>query len=145
MDARFLFLGLLANIAGVLSLFAWSTIQYAVILVLLSAGVVSASLLTCVGLLKRGFISADAVGGILLANSPIWLFGVSFLWGSIEDYNESLSFCEDYKFGVSSALPRCEQAQAYLYMIWLLSASLSISAIVGVVSLLHLRKLSEKD
>ena len=147
MDARFLLFGLLANLTEV-GLVFWGPVLAAqdIIVLLLGTTVTIVSfVLTVIGLLRKGFVSADAVGLLIFGNSPIWVFGFMDVIWSMVGYYEELSRCQEYSVGITSALYDCQQAQYDLYLFWQFVVSLTIAAVVTFVLLFRLRTLSMQN
>ncbi len=109
MDTRFLLFGLLANLAEI-ELVLWGLAAQD-ILVLLTTVIIASIILTVIGLLRKGFVSADAAGLMIFGNFPIWVFGSLYLTWSIVGYYEELSRCQEYSVGITSALYDCQSAQ----------------------------------
>ena len=143
MDTRFLLFGLLANLVEI-GLVLWGLAAQD-ILVLLTTVIIASIILTVIGLLRKGFVSADAVGLLIFGNSPIWVFGFMDVIWSMVGYYEELSRCQEYSVGITSALYDCQSAQYDLYLLWLFVASLTIAAVVTFVLLFRLRKLSMQN
>ncbi|HEX9239699.1 MAG TPA: hypothetical protein VF910_03500, partial [Candidatus Bathyarchaeia archaeon] len=133
MDTRFLLFGLLANLIEI-GLVLWGLAAQD-ILVLLTTVIIASIILTMIGLLRKGFVSADAAGLMIFGNFPIWVFGSLYLTWSIVGYYEELSRCQEYSVGITSALYDCQSAQYDLYLLWLFVASLTIAAVVTFVLL----------
>jgi len=142
-DTRFLLFGLLANLVEI-GLVLWGLAAQD-ILVLLTTVIIASIILTVIGLLRKGFVSADAAGLMIFGNFPIWVFGSLYLTWSIVGYYEELSRCQEYSVGITSALYDCQSAQYDLYLLWLFVASLTIAAVVTFVLLFRLRKLSMQN
>jgi len=139
------FFGLFANLAEI-GLVPWELASQDIVVVLLRTTLIIASIvLTVIGLLRKGYVSADAAGLIIFGNFPVWVFGsMNLIWSSVS-YQEDLSRCQEYSIGITSASYNCQQAQYDLYLFWLFVVSLTIAAVVTFVSLLRLRKLSMQN
>ncbi|TMI34557.1 hypothetical protein E6H27_01495 [Candidatus Bathyarchaeota archaeon] len=144
MDTRFLLFGLLANLVEI-GWVLWGLAPQGIVLLLRTTVIVASIILTVIGLLRKGFVSADAAGLMIFGIFPIWVFGFLSLTWSIVGYYEDLSRCQIYSVGIASALYDCQQAQYDLYLFWLFVASLTIAAVVTFVLLFRLRKLSMQN
>ena len=146
MDTRFLLFGLFANLVEI-GLVLWGLATQDIVVLLLSRTtvIIASIILTVIGLLRKGFVSADAAGLMIFGNFPIWVFGFLYLTWSIVGYYEDLSRCQEYSVGITSALYDCQQAQYDQYFVWLFVASLTMAAVVTFVLLFRLRKLSMQN
>ena len=145
MDTRFLLFGLLANLVEIGWVLWGLAAQDIVVLLLRTTVIIASIILTVTGLLRKGFVSADAAGLMIVGNLPVWVFGFMDVIWSMVGYQEDLSRCQDYSVGITSALYNCQREQYDLYLFWLFVASLTIAAVVTFVLLFRLRKLSMQN
>ena len=93
MDTRFLLFGLLANLVEI-GWVLWGIAPQGIVLLLRTTVIVASIILTVIGLLRKGFVSADAAGLMIFGIFPIWVFGFLSLTWSIVGYYEDLSRCQ---------------------------------------------------
>jgi len=120
-DARFLFLGVVANVLSVFSVFIVSPVSgstdHSAAIVLMSTPLIVSIALTIVGILRKGSVSADSAGIVTLGNYPVWGFGFLYTIGALVDYQDNLSKCQEYSAGVTAALYNCQQVPYSLFLI----------------------------
>jgi hypothetical protein len=147
-DARFLFLGVLANVFSVFSLFivilSGST-DHIVAITLMSTPLIASIALTIVGIRKKGRVSANAAGLVTIGNYPVWGFGFMYTIGSLVDYGDNLDKCQDYSAGVTSALYNCQQIPYSLFLIGFFIATLCLAFVSTFAGVFFLRKTSKVE
>ena len=147
-DARFLFLGVVANVFSVFSLFivilSGST-DHSIAIALMSTPLIVSIALTILGILRKGSVSADAAGIVTIGNYPVWGFGFLYTIGALVDYEDNLSKCQDYSAGVTAALYSCQQVPYSLFLIGFFIATLSLACISTFTGLFFLRKTSKTE
>jgi hypothetical protein len=145
-DARFLFLGVVANVLSVFSLFiiiplAGST-DYTAVIALMSIPLIVSIALTIVGIRKKGRVSAGFAGLVTISNYPVWGFSFMYTIGALVDYGDNLDKCQDYSAGVTSALYNCQQIPYSLFLIGYFIATLCLAFISTFTGVFYLRKTS---
>jgi len=147
-DARFLFLGVVANVFSVFSLFivilSGSKDPRAAVTLMSTLLIVSIAL-TIVGILKKGSVSADTAGIVTIGNYPVWGFGFLYTIGALVDYYDNLDKCQDYSAGVTAALYNCQQVPYSLFLIGFFIATLSLACVSTFTGLFFLRKTSKTE
>ncbi len=147
-DARFLFLGVVANVVSVFSLFivilSGST-DHSIAIALMSTPLIVSVALTILGILRKGSVGADATGIVTIGNYPVWGFGFLYTIGALVDYEDNLSKCQDYSAGVTAALYNCQQVPYSLFLIGFFIATLSLACVSTFTGLFFLRKTSKTE
>ena len=148
-DARFLFLGVVANVLSVFSVFIVSPVSGSkdprAAVTLMSTLLIVSIALTIVGILKKGSVSADTAGIVTIGNYPVWGFGFLYTIGALVDYEDNLSKCQDYSAGVTAALYNCQQVPYSLFLIGFFIATLSLACVSTFTGLFFLRKTSKTE
>ncbi len=148
-DSRFLFLGVVANVLSVFSVFIVPTLsgstEHNIALALMSTPLVVSIALTILGILRKGSVSADAAGIVTIGNYPVWGFGFLYTIGALVDYEDNLSKCQDYSAGVMAALYNCQQVPYSLFLIGFFIATLSLACVSTFTGLFFLRKTSTAE
>jgi len=148
-DARFLFLGVVANVLSVFSVFIVSPVSgstdHSAATALMSTPLIVSIALTIVGILKKGSVSADSAGIVTIGNYPVWGFGFLYTIGALVDYEDNLSKCQDYSAGVTAALYNCQQVPYSLFLIGFFIATLSLAFVSTFTGLFFLRKTSKTE
>jgi hypothetical protein len=145
-DARFLFLGVVANVFSVFSVFivspASGSIDPNAAVALMSTPLIISIALTIVGIRKKGRVSANAAGLVTIGNYPVWGFGFIYMIGALVDYGDNLSKCQLYSAGVTAALYNCQQIPYSLFLIGFFIATLILAFVSTFTGLFFLRKTS---
>ena len=145
-DARFLFLGVVANVLSVFSLFIVSLVSgstdHSAAIALMSTPLIVSIALTILGILRKGSVSADAAGLVTVGNYPVWGFGFLYTIAALVDYYDNLDKCQDYSAGVTAALYNCQQVPYSLFLIGFFIATLSLACVSTFTGLFFLRKTS---
>ena len=148
-DARFLFLGVVANVLSVFSVFIVSPVSGSkdprAAVTLMSTLLIVSIALTIVGILKKGSVSADAAGLVTVGNYPVWGFGFLYTIAALVDYYDNLDKCQDYSAGVTAALYNCQQVPYSLFLIGFFIATLSLACVSTFTGLFFLRKTSKTE
>ena len=148
-DARFLFLGVVANVFSVFSVFIVPTLSgstdHSIAIALMSTPLIVSIALTIVGILKKGSVSADAAGLVTVGNYPVWGFGFLYTIAALVDYYDNLDKCQDYSAGVTAALYNCQQVPYSLFLIGFFIATLSLAFVSTFTGLFFLRKTSKTE
>ncbi len=148
-DARFLLLGVVANVLSVFSLFIVSLVSGSTdpsaAIALMSTPLIVSIALTIVGILKKGSVSADAAGLVTVGNYPVWAFGFLYTIAALVDYYDNLDKCQDYSAGVTAALYNCQQVPYSLFLIGFFIATLSLAFVSTFTGLFFLRKTSTAE
>ena len=148
-DARFLFLGVVANVLSVFSVFIISPVSGSTdpraAVTLMSTPLIVSIALTIVGILKKGSVSADAAGLVTVGNYPVWAFGFLYTIAALVDYYDNLDKCQDYSAGVTAALYNCQQVPYSLFLIGFFIATLSLACVSTFTGLFFLRKTSKTE
>ena len=148
-DARFLFLGVVANVLSVFSVFIISPVSGSTdprtAVTLMSIPLIVSIALTIVGILKKGSVSADAAGLVTIGNYPVWGFGFLYTIAALVDYYDNLDKCQDYSAGVTAALYNCQQVPYSLFLIGFFIATLSLACVSTFTGLFFLRKTSKAE
>jgi len=148
-DARFLLLGVVANVLSVFSLFIVTPISgsmdHSIAVALMSTPLIVSIALTILGILRKGSVSADAAGIVTIGNCPVWVFGFIYTIGALVDYQDNLSKCQDYSVGVTAALYNCQQVPYSHFLIGFFIATLSLAFVSTLTGLLFLRKTSTAE
>jgi len=148
-DARFLFLGVVANVLSVFSVFIVPTLSgstdHSIAIALMSTLLIVSIALTIVGILKKGSVSADAAGLVTVGNYPVWAFGFLYTIAALVDYYDNLDKCQDYSAGVTAALYNCQQVPYSLFLIGFFIATLSLAFVSTFTGLFFLRKTSTAE
>ncbi len=148
-DARFLFLGVVANVLSVFSVFIVSPVSGSkdprAAVTLMSTLLIVSIALTIVGILKKGSVSADTAGIVTIGNYPVWGFGFLYTIGALVDYYDNLDKCQDYSAGVTAALYNCQQVPYSLFLIGFFIATLSLACVSTFTGLFFLRKTSKTE
>jgi len=148
-DARFLFLGVVANVLSVFSVFIVSPVSgstdHSAAITLMSTPLIVSIALTIVGILKKGSVSADAAGLVTVGNYPVWGFGFLYTIAALVDYYDNLDKCQDYSAGVTAALYNCQQVPYSLFLIGFFITTLSLAFVSTFTGLFFLRKTSTAE
>jgi hypothetical protein len=148
-DARFLFLGVVANVLSVFSVFIVSPVSGSTdrgaAIALMSIPLIVCVALTIVGILKKGSVSADSAGIVTIGNYPVWGFGFLYTIAALVDYYDNLDKCQDYSAGVTAALYNCQQVPCSLFLIGFFIATLSLAFVSTFTGLFFLRKTSTAE
>ena len=148
-DARFLFLGVVANVLSVFSLFIVSLVSgstdHSAAIALMSTPLIVSIALTILGILRKGSVSADAAGMVTIGSYPVWGFGFIYTIGALVDYEDNLSKCQDYSAGVTAALYNCQQVPYSFFLIGFFIAALSLACVSTFTGLFFLRKTSKTE
>jgi hypothetical protein len=148
-DARSLFLGVVANVFSVFSLFIVSPVSgsmdYSAIIALMSTPLIVSIALTIVGILRKGSVGADAAGLVTIVNYPVWGFGFMYTIGALINYDENLSKCQLYSAGITNALYNCQQVPYSLFLIGFFIATLILAFVSTFTGLFFLRKTSKAE
>ncbi len=148
-DARFLFLGVVANVLSVFSLFIVSLVSgstdHSAAIALMSTPLIVSIALTILGILRKGSVSADAAGLVTVGNYPVWGFGFLYTIAALVDYYDNLDKCQDYSAGVTAALYNCQQVPYSLFLIGFFIATLSLACVSTFTGLFFLRKTSKTE
>jgi len=148
-DARFLFFGVLANVLSVFSLFIVTPVSgptdHSIAIALMSTPLIVSIALTIVGILRKGSVSADAAGIVTIGNYPVWGFGFIYTIGSLVDYQDNVSKCQEYSAGVTVALYNCQQIPYSLFLIGFFIATLSLAFVSTFTGLFFLRRTSKAE
>jgi hypothetical protein len=148
-DARFLFLGVVANVFSVFSLFIVLPVSgstaHSVAITLMSTSLIVSIALTVDGILRKGSVSADAAGIVTIGNYPVWGFGFLYMIAALVDYQDNVSKCQDYSAGVTAALYNCQQVPYSLFLIGFFISTLSLAFVSTFTGLFFLRKTSTAE
>ena len=146
-DARFLFLGVVANVLSVFSLFIVAPLSgstdYSI--ALMSIPLIVSIGFTIVGIVRKGSVSADAAGLVTIVNYPVWGFGFLYTIAALAGYGDNLDKCRDYSPGVTAALYNCQQIPYSLFLIGFFVATLCLAFVSTFTGLFFLRKTSTSE
>src|SRR6266576_2820814 len=143
MDGRYLFLGLLANLFGIVCILFSST--YDIIILFPYASMIVSGWFTVGGFMKKGSLNSITADGLLVGNFPIWAFGFWSIQLSLYDYYRNLSICQDQLGQSLVSLIVCAGTQEALGLILLFGASLAFASAVTLACLLTLRRQSTRN
>jgi len=146
MDGRYLFLGLLANLFGIVCILFNST--YDIIILFPYASMIMSGWFTVGGFMKKGSLNSITADGLLVGNFPIWAFGfwsIQLIQLSLYDYYRNLSICQDQLGQSLVSLIVCAGTQEALGLILLFGASLAFASAVTLACLLTLRRQSTRN
>jgi hypothetical protein len=148
-DVRFLFLGVVANVLSVFSVFIVSpvsgSVDHGAAITLMSTPLFVSVALTIFGIVRKGSVSTDSAGIVTIGNYPVWGFGFLYTIGALVDYQDNLSKCQDYSAGVTVALYNCQQVPYSLFLIGFFIATLSLAFVSTFAGLFFLRKTSTAE
>ena len=145
-DARFLLLGVVANIVSVFSLFIvaplLSSLDQNEVIAVMSAPLAASIVLTTLGILRKGSVSGDAAGIVTIGNYPVWMFGFLYTIFALVGYQEFQSKCQDDLAGLTGSLYDCQQIPFSIFLMGFYIATLSLAFVSTFTGLYFLRKTS---